>query len=77
MSSYPARWYYVGAWGEQWIERCKRNVSRTSNREKYWVHKLIPNMYEFMCRLAYEKIELRDEGDHLVLCCIGRLQPVG
>ncbi len=73
MQTYPARWFYVGAWGEQWIERCKSNISRTSNRHKYWVQKHIGNIYIFMCRLAYEGIEMHDEGEHLVLCYIDRL----
>jgi len=77
MQTYPARGYYVGAWGEKWIEACKPNDSRTSNRNKYWVQKNIKYIYMFMCRLAYERIEMRDEGDHLVLCCIERLERVG
>jgi len=76
MQTYQAQGFYVGAWGEQWIEGCKSNISRTSYRRKYWVQKHIGNSYKFnklMCRLAYEGIEMRDEGDHLVLCYIDRL----
>ena len=71
-----AEWYDVGAWGEQWIEACKSNDSRTSNRDKYWVRRHIRDTYKFRCRLAYEKMEMYDEGDHFVLCCIDQLERV-
>jgi hypothetical protein len=76
MEEYPPINYHVGAWGEQWIRACKTNVSHTSNRHKYWAYKMIPSMYAFRCRLVYEGIEMRDEGEHFVLCCVDELERV-